>query len=73
MTMSQLKAKHPSTPNNLDCGLWWVFVLPTESIDLHVGGDLALCEQTICSPTKQASYKQYTLGECKISNKQLYL
>ena len=33
-----------STPNNLNCGLWWVFVLPTESTDLHVVGDLALCE-----------------------------
>ena len=41
-------------------------MLPTESVDLHVVGDLALCEQTICSPAKQASCKQYTLGACKI-------
>ena len=34
--------------------------MPTESIDLHVVGDLALCEQRICSPAKQASCKQYT-------------
>ena len=50
-----------STPNNLNCGLWWVFVLPTESVDLHVVGDLALREQTICSPAKKASGKQYTV------------
>ena len=41
-------------------------MLPTESVDLHVVGDLALCEQTICSPAKQASCKQYTLGACQI-------
>ena len=41
-------------------------MLPTESIDLHVVGDLALCEQIICSAAKQASCKQYTLGAWKI-------
>ena len=41
-------------------------MLSTESIDLHVVGDLALCKQTICNPAKQASCKQYTLGACQI-------
>ena len=50
-----------STPNNLNCGLWWVFVLPTENVDLHVVGDLALREQTICSPAEKASGKQHTV------------
>ena len=41
-------------------------MLPTESVDLHVVGDFSLCEQTICSPAKQASCKQYTLGAYQI-------
>ena len=36
-------------------------MLPTESVDLHVVGDLVLREQTICSPAKKASGKQYTV------------
>ena len=47
-------------------------MLPTESIDLHVDGDLVLCEQTICSAAKQASGKQYTLGACKIFEQAIF-
>ena len=47
-------------------------MLPTESIDLHVVGDLALCEQTICSPAKQASCKQYTLGAYQIFEQEIF-
>ena len=66
MTLSHIEGKTSQPVPLMDCGLWLVCVVPTESIDLHVVGDLALCEQTICSPAKQASCKQYTLGACQI-------
>ena len=47
-------------------------MLPTESIDLNVVGDLALCEQTIRSPAKQASRKQYTLGAYQIFEQAIF-
>lgn len=47
-------------------------MLPTESVDLRVVGDLALCEQRICSPAKQASCKQYTLGACQIFEQAIF-